>query len=101
MRIDKFLHAMRIGTRTQVRRLIKDGHITTNGEPVLSGKQQVNPGNDTVLLDDEPVRYQQFFYYVLNKPVGAITATVIPRPRPSSTYSTRRITATICFPLAV
>lgn len=76
MRIDKFLHAMRIGTRTQVRRLIKDGHITTNGEPVLSGKQQVNPGNDTVLLDDEPVRYQQFFYYVLNKPVGAITATV-------------------------
>lgn len=75
MRIDKFLHAMRIGTRTQVRRLIKDGHITTNGEPVLSGKQQVNPGSDTVLLDDEQVRYQEFFYYVLNKPVGVITAT--------------------------
>ncbi|BDZ30573.1 pseudouridine synthase [Lactiplantibacillus sp. WILCCON 0030] len=75
MRIDKFLHAMRVGTRTQVRRLIKDGHITTNGEPVLSGKQQVNPGSDTVLLDDQQVRYQQYFYYVLNKPVGVITAT--------------------------
>ncbi|MFC6165601.1 pseudouridine synthase [Lactiplantibacillus dongliensis] len=76
MRIDKFLHAMRIGTRTQVRRLIKDGHITANGERVLSGKQQVNPSSDVVYLDEEPVRYQQYFYYVMNKPVGAITATV-------------------------
>jgi len=76
MRIDKFLHAMRIGTRTQVRRLIKDGHITANGEPVLSGKQQVNPSSDAVYLDAEPVRYQQYFYYVMNKPIGAITATV-------------------------
>ncbi|VDG18493.1 16S rRNA pseudouridine(516) synthase [Lactiplantibacillus mudanjiangensis] len=75
MRIDKFLHAMRIGTRTQVRRLIKDGHISANGERVLSGKQQVNPVNDAVFLDDEQVRYQQYFYYVMNKPVGAITAT--------------------------
>lgn len=75
MRIDKFLHAMRIGTRTQVRRLIKDGHVTTNGERVLSGKQQVNPGSDAVFLDDEQVRYQQYFYYVMNKPVGVITAT--------------------------
>ncbi|MFB9768437.1 pseudouridine synthase [Lactiplantibacillus modestisalitolerans] len=75
MRIDKYLHAMRIGTRTQVRRLIKDGHVTANGEPVLSGKQQVTPGNDEVALDDEPVRYQEYFYYVLNKPVGVITAT--------------------------
>ncbi|RRK09803.1 rRNA pseudouridine synthase [Lactiplantibacillus garii] len=75
MRIDKFLHAMRIGTRTQVRRLIKDGHITANGEPVISGKQQINPGSDAVFLDDEQVRYQQYFYYVMNKPVGVITAT--------------------------
>lgn len=75
MRIDKFLHAMRIGTRTQVRKLIKDGHVTANGEPVLSGKQQVNPGTDVVYLDEQPVRYQQYFYYVLNKPVGVITAT--------------------------
>ena len=64
MRVDKFLHAMRIGTRTQVRRLIKDGHITANGEPVISGKQQINPGSDTVFLDDVQVRYQQYFYYV-------------------------------------
>ncbi|AVK62310.1 16S rRNA pseudouridine(516) synthase [Lactobacillus sp. CBA3605] len=76
MRIDKFLHAMRIGTRTQVRRLIKDGHITANGERVLSGKQQVNPVNDVVSLDEKPVSYQQYFYYVMNKPVGVITATV-------------------------
>lgn len=75
MRVDKFLHAMRIGTRTQVRRLIKDGHITANGEPVISGKQQINPGSDTVFLDDVQVRYQQYFYYVMNKPVGVITAT--------------------------
>ncbi|WP_047999368.1 pseudouridine synthase [Lactiplantibacillus herbarum] len=75
MRIDKFLHAMRIGTRTQVRRLIKDGQITTNGEPVISGKQQINPGSDVVCLDDVQVRYQEYFYYVMNKPLGVITAT--------------------------
>ena len=75
MRIDKFLHAMRIGTRTQVRRLIKDGQITTNGEPVISGKQQINPASDVVCLDDVQVRYQEYFYYVMNKPLGVITAT--------------------------
>ena len=69
MRIDKFLSDMLIGSRKEVKKLIKDNRISVNGETVTSPDYPVN--EDTVVyVDEEPVCYQKYQYYILNKPQG-------------------------------
>lgn len=74
MRIDKFLHQMNIGTRSQITQLIKKGMVTLNTHRVISGKTQVTPGQDLVKLGEREVAYQVHYYYLLNKPLGVISA---------------------------
>ncbi|GEL90389.1 pseudouridine synthase [Pediococcus parvulus] len=74
MRIDKFLHQMNIGTRSQVTQLIKKGAVTLNARRVLTGKTQLNPGQDLVKLGEREIQYQVHYYYLLNKPLGVISA---------------------------
>ncbi|WP_353989165.1 pseudouridine synthase [Pediococcus argentinicus] len=75
MRVDKFLHDMNLGTRTQIRKLVRDGYVAVNGELVKTGRVKVVPEVDLVTVKNEEVKYQEFFYYVLNKPIGVLTAT--------------------------
>lgn len=75
LRIDKFLHDMNIGTRTQIRKLIRDGQISVNGEAVRSGRVKIDPDQDEVQLSGEVIQYQKHFYFIVNKPIGVLTAT--------------------------
>ncbi|WP_412988332.1 pseudouridine synthase [Pediococcus siamensis] len=74
MRVDKFLHQMNIGTRSQINQLIKKGKVTLNARQVLTGKTQLTPGQDLVKLGEREIQYQIHYYYLLNKPVGVISA---------------------------
>lgn len=75
MRLDKYLANMGLGTRSQVRKIIKDGRVTVNGYIVYSSKTQVDEQNDEVMADKELLSYQNFFYYMMNKPQDVISAT--------------------------
>ncbi|AMV61306.1 Ribosomal small subunit pseudouridine synthase A [Pediococcus damnosus] len=74
MRVDKFLHQMNVGTRNQITQLIKKGRVTLNAQRVRTGKTQLNPGQDLVKLGEQEIKYQVHYYYVLNKPMGVISA---------------------------
>lgn len=76
MRLDKFLADMQLGSRKEVKVLIKKGLVRVNGEVIKSDKAQVDETKDEVSFDGETVRYQKDFYYMLNKPAGVISATV-------------------------
>ncbi|MGX7196423.1 pseudouridine synthase [Enterococcus olivae] len=76
MRLDKYLADMNLGSRKEVKGLIKKGWVTVNGEVIKSDKFQVKEIEDQVFLDGEEVVYQKDFYYLLNKPAGVISATV-------------------------
>lgn len=76
MRLDKFLADMGIGSRKEVKGYIKKGLVTVNGSVVKSDKTQVAEDRDQVAFDGEPVVYQKYFYYMMNKPGGVISATV-------------------------
>ncbi len=65
---------MGIGTRKEVKKLLKEGLVTVNGK-VVKKPVHVNPDIDTVEIDGEKIDYREFFYYMLNKPQGYITAT--------------------------
>ncbi len=73
MRLDKYLSHMGFGTRNDVKKLIKNGWITINDETIK--KALYVKEDDKVFVDDEPVSYVEFEYYILNKPQGYVSAT--------------------------
>ncbi|MEG0079304.1 pseudouridine synthase [Enterococcus sp.] len=75
MRLDKYLADMQIGSRKEVKGYIKKGWVQVNGITVKQDKYQVQPEADTVSYQGVEVRYQKYFYYMLNKPSGVISAT--------------------------
>lgn len=75
MRLDKFLADVGIGSRKEVKQLLKKNLVTVNGILVKDGKMQVNEEKDAIIFAGEELVYQRFFYYMLHKPKGVISAT--------------------------
>lgn len=75
MRLDKFLAESGLGSRNEVKILLKKKRVTIAGEVIKDGKFQVDNNTTNVAVDGQIVRYQQFFYYMLNKPKGVVSAT--------------------------
>ena len=76
MRLDKYLANSGIGTRSEVKRLIKDKRVKVNGEIVKSDSYSVDETKDIVLFDDFKVKYKEFYYILLNKPQGYVSAVI-------------------------
>lgn len=76
MRLDKFLANSGVGTRSEVKRLIKDKRVKVNGEIVKSDSFNVDETKDIVLFDDLEVKYKKFYYVLLNKPQGYVSASI-------------------------
>jgi 16S rRNA pseudouridine516 synthase len=75
MRIDKMLANLGFGSRKEVKKLLKDGAVKVNDQPVKDAKLHVNPKDDTVTLNGEVIEYKEFIYLMMNKPPGVISAT--------------------------
>ena len=75
MRLDKFLANMGVGTRSEVKQLLKKGAVKVNQNIVKSPKLHVNPNSDEIMVNDEVVSYIDKVYIMLNKPKGYISAT--------------------------
>ena len=75
MRIDKLLSNLGIGTRSEIKKMIKQKQIKINGELVKNGKNQLDPDAAQVTINDQSVAIQLTKYLMLNKPQNVITAT--------------------------
>lgn len=75
MRLDKLLAHTGFGTRKEVKKIIKDKYITVNDEIVTNAGLKVNPDKDDVRVGGTQIFYEEFVYYMLNKPAGVISAT--------------------------
>ncbi|WP_270599034.1 pseudouridine synthase [Faecalicoccus pleomorphus] len=73
MRLDKFLSHMGYGTRNEVKNIIKNGWVTIEGKTIKKADFQVKE-DQTVYVDDVPVSYVRYEYYILNKPAGYVSA---------------------------
>ena len=76
MRLDKYLANSGVGTRSEVKRLIKDKRVKVNGEIAKSDSYNVDETKDIVLFDDFKVKYKEFYYILLNKPQGYVSAVI-------------------------
>ena len=75
MRLDKFLVENGLGSRSQVKDVLKKGLVLVNGRAEKSPKTQINETEDEVVVSGQKLTYEKFVYYLLNKPKGYISAT--------------------------
>ena len=75
MRLDRFLAELNVGTRSQVKDLIRKSLVTVNGTVQAKPEAAIDPEKDQVCLQGAPLLYSQFQYYLLNKPGDVISAT--------------------------
>ena len=75
LRLDKYLADVGIGTRSEVKKYLKYGLVSVNGSIVKDSSLKVDPKKDKVTYKGEDLLYQEYRYYILNKPAGCVSAT--------------------------
>ena len=75
MRLDKFLVQTGICSRSEAKNYIKKGLVSVNDIPCKSADMKINEHIDVVRFKNQIISYQTFYYYMLHKPAGVITAT--------------------------
>ena len=74
-RLDKFLCDSGVGTRSQVKQILKAGRVTVDGLPERDNSRKIDPQKQTVCLDGEALGGKRRIVLMLNKPAGFVTAT--------------------------
>ena len=75
MRIDKYLADNSIGTRKEIKGIVKAGRICVNGVTAFDPGMHIVPGKDIITMDERVIEYERFHYYMLNKPAGTVSST--------------------------
>lgn len=80
MRLDKYLAHAGLGTRSEVKKLIRSGRVFLNGTAAKRAEENVE-ADDEVQVDGELVEWSEHVYFMLNKPAGVVSATKDSRER--------------------
>ncbi|WGS64157.1 pseudouridine synthase [Marinitoga aeolica] len=73
-RLDKFLANAKIGSRNEVKKLIKNGLIKVNGNIIKKVDFKVTK-HDIVEFKDKKIEGHKLIYIIINKPVGYLSST--------------------------
>ncbi|MEZ0535839.1 pseudouridine synthase [Caldicellulosiruptoraceae bacterium PP1] len=75
MRLDKFLANSGIGTRSEVKKIIKNGLVKVNGIVVLDSDYKIDENIDIIEVSENTINFKKDIYLMLNKPKGVICST--------------------------
>ncbi len=75
VRLDKFLCDCGVGTRSQVKDMIKSGRVTVDGKAERDAGRKIDTDTQSVTLDGELLNCRGRVVVMLNKPAGFVTAT--------------------------
>jgi len=75
IRLDKLLSNAGYGSRSEIKKILKEGVVTVDGVEVFRPEEKINPDTQAVLFDGNPVYAERVAYFMLNKPTGVISAT--------------------------
>lgn len=76
LRLDKLLGHTGWGTRKEIKSLCKNGAVTINGVVCADSSRKVNPAEEVIAVKGQPVVYEEFYYIMLHKPAGVLSATM-------------------------
>ena len=74
MRLDRYLANSGLGTRSEVKVLIKKGLVRVDDKVIKTGSFTFSETENKVYVNDELVIYREFYYILLNKPEGYVSA---------------------------
>ena len=74
-RLDKFLCDCGVGTRSQVKSILKAGRVSVDGIPERDNGRKIDPNGQRICLDGEMLQSVGRIVVMLNKPAGFVTAT--------------------------
>lgn len=81
IRLDRLLSGQGMGTRREIRILVKAGAVQVNGKTAAAADVRVDTDRDRVTVSGRPVDYKEHVYIMMNKPCGVVSASVDPRER--------------------
>lgn len=74
IRLDKYLTDKGVGSRKQVREIIKKGKIKVDNIVINKANKIIDINNEEVTYNEEKIVYYEKIYLMLNKPQGVISA---------------------------
>jgi 23S rRNA pseudouridine2605 synthase len=72
LRLQKFLADAGVASRRAAEQMILDGRVSVNGHVVRLLGTKVDPDQDKIIFDGQPVRALKKIYLALNKPVKCV-----------------------------
>jgi len=81
-RLQKILAHAGIGSRRRCEDLIVQGRVTVDGRKVRELGTRVDPAQQAIAVDGEPIRVEKHVYWLVNKPRGYLCTNRDPARRP-------------------
>ncbi len=75
MRLDRFLVSSGLGSRKEVKKIIKDKKIFVNEQICLDSSLNIDEYKDKIKHLNDEIVYHKFYYLLLNKPEGYVSST--------------------------
>ncbi len=74
MRLDHYLSAVGLGTRSEVKKIISKGCVCVDGAVVRDFGLRLDEASASVTCNGRVLSFRPFVYFMLNKPQGVISA---------------------------
>ena len=74
MRLDKFLSNSGVGSRKEIKALVKAGTVYVDGNVATDSGMSVTE-NSLVCVNGKEISYKKYIYIMMNKPSGYVSAT--------------------------
>ncbi len=75
IRLDKILSNSGVGTRREVKSILKSGLVLVNENVIKDGSVKIDPIKDNLTVEGKSVRYREYVYLMMYKPIGVLSAT--------------------------
>ncbi len=74
-RLDKVLANLGVGSRKEVKAMVKKGLVMVDGTAARDSGMQVDPEKAVLEVDGKVLSYRKYIYLMMNKPDGVVSAT--------------------------
>lgn len=74
-RLDKLLAATGRWSRSEAKRLVREGRVSADGQRAALAEEKYDPERVRLTVDGEALRLRNHVYLMLNKPAGVLSAT--------------------------
>ena len=73
-RIDKILSSQNVASRSEIKKMIKQGRIRADGKIVRRPEEKFDPQTSVLEVDDIAITFKKHLYIMMNKPAGVLSA---------------------------